>query len=439
LRFAKTLAWFEAAFTIVTLELFMGALTPIFFQGGEESMSEEAKESIRKLTLPFYALTLLLLLSRIRESRLLPGIKANWHLAALLFLAWLSITWSIDPGVSLRRCTALLFMMLFGIYLCQRYELTAILRLTAVACTVNLVLSIALIGLAPSIGVSSVDGRWRGIFGHRNSLGQNLMIALIVFAAIDVKSRGGQALRWLGIGVATTLLWLSDSRGPFIALLPVIPLSLLIWSSRFGVVARAALVLPILTLTVVVAALVFLNADEMFDLLGKDSTLTGRTELWSFVWAAIAHRPWLGYGFSTFWETSEGPSHAIWEFIGWDAPGSHNGYVEMWLGLGILGPTLVLISMGVNLWNAVLAFRNKHVAAGRWCLFLLVVLGVASLNEDDLPPLSNIFTILYVVATFFVQRAAVRHRVAPRRLPATTEAFDSTVPAPRPSSWRPAA
>jgi hypothetical protein len=111
----------------------------------------------------------------------------------------------------------------------------------------------------------------------------------------------------------------------------------------------------------------------------------------------------------------------------------------MWLGLGILGPTLVLISMGVNLWNAVLAFRNKHVAAGRWCLFLLVVLGVASLNEDDLPPLSNIFTILYVVATFFVQRAAVRHRVAPRRLPATTEAFDSTVPAPRPSSWRPAA
>jgi exopolysaccharide production protein ExoQ len=438
LRFAKTLAWFEAAFTIVTLELFMGALTPIFFQGGEEVLTEEAKESVRKLTLPFYAITLLLLLSRMRESRVLPGIKANWHLVALLFLTWLSIAWSIDPEVSLRRCTALLFMMLFGIYLCQRYELTAILRLIAVACAVNLVLSIALIALVPSIGVSSIDGRWRGIFGHKNSLGQNLLIAVIVFAAIDVKSRGGQALRWAGIGVATTLLWLSDSRGPFIALLPAIPLSLLIWSARFGVVARAALVLPIVTLTFLAAALVFLNADEMFDLLGKDSTLTGRTELWSFVWAAITDRPWLGYGFSTFWETSEGPSHAIWEFVRWDAPGSHNGYMEMWLGLGILGPTLVLISMGINLRNAILALRNKDVAAGRWCLFLLVVLGVASLNEDDLPPLSNIFTILYVVATFFVQRAAMRRRVAPRRLPRTTDAFDLTVPSRRPSSWSPA-
>jgi O-antigen ligase len=385
-------------------------------------LSEAAKESARILNLPFYAITILLLLPRIRGSRILAGITANWHLAALLFLTWLSIAWSSAPDVSLRRCIALVFTMLFGVYLCQRYELSTILRLLAVACTLNIVISIVLIVAVPSMGVSPVDGRWRGVFGHKNSLGQNLLVALIVCAAIDVKSRSQQALRWGGIAVATIFLWLSDSRGPFVALLPLVPLALLIWSSRFGVVASATVALPILTLTLIGAAVAFLNPDEMFDVLGKDATLTGRTELWALVQSAIGERPVLGYGYSAFWQTSEGPSRAIWELIRWDAPGAHNGYMELWLGLGILGPVIVVMSMGINLKNAMLALRNGRILEGKWCLFILVALAIASLNEDELLQQNSVAMVLYVIATIFAQRAVEHRRREPPRRPLTSVA-----------------
>ena len=44
-----------------------------------------------------------------------------------------------------------------------------------------------------------------------------------------------------------------------------------------------------------------MNADLIFDVLGKDSSLTGRTMIWSYVTDKIGDKPILGWGFSAFW------------------------------------------------------------------------------------------------------------------------------------------
>ena len=44
-----------------------------------------------------------------------------------------------------------------------------------------------------------------------------------------------------------------------------------------------------------------LNADFIFDLFGKDQTLTGRTLIWPYVIDDISERPILGWGFHAFW------------------------------------------------------------------------------------------------------------------------------------------
>ena len=44
-----------------------------------------------------------------------------------------------------------------------------------------------------------------------------------------------------------------------------------------------------------------LSPDLILGFLGKDATLTGRTDLWEFVKICISQRPLLGWGFSAFW------------------------------------------------------------------------------------------------------------------------------------------
>jgi exopolysaccharide production protein ExoQ len=421
LRFAKILSWAEALFALVMIELFMGAITPVFFLSGQEFLTDEAKEAVRVLNLPFYAMLLLLVLPRLRGARILASMAANWHLAALFLLACISTLWSIAPDITARRCVAFFFTMLFGIYLAQRYDLSTILRLVAVACAVDIICSIVAIVFVPAVGVSPIDDRWRGIFGHKNSLGQMLLISLLVFSTIDVKSAAQRTLQFVAVAIALGFLWLTDSRGPFLSLLPLVPLAVLIWTSRFTFLAGVTLALPVLTVCLVGGVFAYLNADQIFDAIGKDSTLTGRTELWALVEEAISDRPWLGWGYAAFWETDASPSRTIWELIRWDAPGSHNGYMEMLLGLGVLGPTLLILSFAVNYKNAAVALWRGYIFEGRWCLFLLITLTIAAFNEDEPLVPNSILMVLYVVTTITAQRVVnpVRQRSrAPHLFPA---------------------
>ncbi len=63
--------------------------------------------------------------------------------------------------------------------------------------------------------------------------------------------------------------------------------------------------------------------------LGRDSTLTGRTEIWASLLPDIARQPILGYGFSGFWTMERIAEHEIGE--------AHNGYLDVWLQLGFVG------------------------------------------------------------------------------------------------------
>lgn len=51
--------------------------------------------------------------------------------------------------------------------------------------------------------------------------------------------------------------------------------------------------------------------------LGKDASLTGRTDVWEFVIDRIKDRPILGYGFGTFWNGLDGKSAYVVRAVRW--------------------------------------------------------------------------------------------------------------------------
>src|SRR5260221_12712787 len=115
LRFSNTIVSIEAAVVVLVFAFYTGALGPLLYVNDEGFLTDEARESLRALTLPIYAITILMLVSRMPSaSRVLAGVKANWHLAALIFGALLSVLWSIAPDVTLRRDIALGLTTLFA-------------------------------------------------------------------------------------------------------------------------------------------------------------------------------------------------------------------------------------------------------------------------------------------------------------------------------------
>jgi O-antigen ligase len=74
------------------------------------------------------------------------------------------------------------------------------------------------------------------------------------------------------------------------------------------------------------------------ELLGRDPTLTDRTELWSDA-LTLADKPILGAGFESFWLGWR--REILWQKWWWRPTQAHNGYIEIYLNLGIIGVTII--------------------------------------------------------------------------------------------------
>jgi exopolysaccharide production protein ExoQ len=83
-----------------------------------------------------------------------------------------------------------------------------------------------------------------------------------------------------------------------------------------------------------VAASVFDADSTLIGALGRDSTLTGRTELWGEV-LEMGTNPLLGAGFESFWLGER--LEKLWALHWWKPTQAHNGYLEVYLNLGASG------------------------------------------------------------------------------------------------------
>jgi len=79
--------------------------------------------------------------------------------------------------------------------------------------------------------------------------------------------------------------------------------------------------------------------------LGRDTTLTGRTEIWQVLlnWDI---NPALGVGFESFWLGEERQSKLQQFFPGLNLNEAHNGYLETYLNLGLVGLVITLLMLG---------------------------------------------------------------------------------------------
>jgi exopolysaccharide production protein ExoQ len=327
----------------------------------------------------------------------------------LLGIALFSVFWSANPEQSITRVIALLRATLFGVYLAARFSLKEQLRLLAWALGIVALLSLVFAVALPSYGVMGmggiVDGQeiahagtWRGVYTHKNVLGRIMVVSVLVFFLVANSSRRYRWVTWGCFCLSIGLIVLSTSKTSLLIVLVILALLPIYQALRWN----NKILLPFLIAVIFVAAgggmFLIDNIETILGATGRDANLTGRVPLWSLVISKIWERPWLGYGYGGFWSGGSGEDSEIWQIMIWGPPHSHNGFLEIWLALGLLG-FLVFVLNFIAVWfRAVAWVRLTKTAEGLWPISLLTFLFLANLTENSFLDNQSVW-VLYVSIT----------------------------------------
>jgi len=88
------------------------------------------------------------------------------------------------------------------------------------------------------------------------------------------------------------------------------------------------------------AIVAVLFVEIILNILGRDISLSGRTDIWQGVLEMVKEKPTLGYGFYAAWR-SEQVAYVIERVWVW-TPSAHNSYLHCLVDLGIVGLVLFL-------------------------------------------------------------------------------------------------
>lgn len=390
----------ERAMLFVAMLLFSQALLGPLFAPDPDAINAD---SLRLLWPPVYLATALLAVLSFNPFS--AAMRASWIFWAPVALAAASVVWSVDADATVRRVIALAFTTGFAVVLAARCDERALLVLLGRVFGLLMIGSLAISILMPSIGVDEGvhAGAWSGLWGEKNTLGGNAARAAVVFAALaiaDAKARWS----WLALlGLAAFLAIASTSKTGVVAL--VFGLVVLVGALAARRDARIMVGLGGLSAVAAIIVLTALIADPagILALLGRDATLTGRTDIWALAIDAIKDRPWTGYGYGAFWAQPEGPSFWIREATDWTVPSAHSGWLELMLALGVGGALAVAAALAQACWRAM-----RGAAGDVFAYFALAWFGLVflfGLSESVfLERNSLIWVITVALATKLTQR-----------------------------------
>jgi O-antigen ligase len=391
---------FEKIYVIVAFLILSGAVLPFLrHETGDVDYSAKGDPLNFIIFSLIYGVALLLLFlyrAPIKETDLNSKL-----LFGLVALAILSAAWSGDPLFTLRRSLALLGTTMFGIYIGLRFSLDEQLRLLAYTLSICAIASLAMALLVPSYGmdIEFYGSAWRGIYEHKNHLGRVMVLSTLVFLFIYARSRSGQCIKWSMVLLSIMLTFFSLSETSLLVLTILIVLFPIFKSFSWNNNLRNFLFALMFALGLCAIWWILYNPGIFMSALGRDSSLTGRTDLWRAVFSAILERPLLGYGYDAFWGGVGGKDAYVLRGAGWLPGTAHSGFLDLLLELGITGAIIFCAHFILALRRAILRINSGTMIAAIWPLTYLTFMVLANLAESPILRQHSLYWILYVAVT----------------------------------------
>lgn len=370
----------------------------------------------------------------------------NVWLTIFFVYCGISIVWSDFPFVAFKR-----WIKSFGDIIMVLIVLTEAEPWKAVETVFKriafllLPMSVVFIKYYPELGrmydAWTGEAFYTGVTTNKNILGYMLFVFGLFFAGTLLSSIGRSKVRprhdvliaILFTGIVAWLFKMSDSKTPLLCLAA----SLLVFvGSAFPIARKYWASLATVGLVVfTVLQLGFNISEAVITGAGRNTTLTGRTDLWASV-IELTVNPVLGAGYASFWLGDR--LAVLWDLYYFRPNQAHNGYLEMYINLGIVG---VILLAGI-LFSSYLSIRarwQRHVTDtekdtrirdwSRYAMAYMVGMLLYNITEATFMALNSLFIVLLMVVVEYSteRKMAVRYV----RRPATL-APSAAAPPPRP-------
>jgi O-antigen ligase len=331
-----------------------------------------------------------------QSARVAPNLL-GWLLAVFAVLIVASVMWSDEPLLSVRRLGALIMVGLAAFAY----------RHMSGEETVHLVFFTTLAGLTFGLAKEVARGtfhpwdayyRFTGTLWHPNLQGLNCALVLLSGLSLVHGLR-----RWRpGVALVFPLacLFLTRSRTSLAALFGAALfyafLSLL--RGRPLVLAASMCLAAAAAVSVAWIGQTSPMLEDTIKLGREDSelaTFEGRTRIWEEALVLVRERPWLGYGYDVFWSPDR-----IDEFsrtLGWTFLGAHSTYLDMLLGLGVIGLLVFVCVLATGVWRASRVAVGSGNAADLFLAALLFFCVLYGFLETNLIG-PSFLTFLYMTA-----------------------------------------
>ncbi|HMH18331.1 MAG TPA: O-antigen ligase family protein [Burkholderiales bacterium] len=352
----------------------------------------------------------------------------NPFLPLFVALAFVSVAWSIDPSLSLRRLVRMgTIVLVCAAFVLMGWHARRYQNVVRPILTLMLLGSI-IFGLAfPALAIhhetsAELIGAWRGLANHKNGLGALSCIALIFWFHAWLTRESGLLSVLAGGGVAATCLVLSRSSTSLAATVFVMALLVILLRSPHGLRPYLPYLVSMLVATLLVYALAILNllpgmgtlmAPIAF-LTDKNMTFSGRTEIWTILSEHIRYHPFLGTGYGAYWTAGPVVGTQSYEFV-WRMrsfyPGSaHNGYLEIVNDLGWAG-LVCLIAYIVMHARQSLQLLGRDRNQGALYLALFFQQAITNLSESHWFSVLSVDFVLMTLATTALARGLLEYRL----------------------------
>lgn len=351
-----------------------------------------------------------------RGQKVGPLLRVNGPILLFFLYCLASVAWSDYPYVTFKRWTkACGDLVMVLIVLSDPDPNTAVKQLLARVGFLLIPISILLIKYYNELG--RAYGEWTyevtvtGVTTGKNMLGMLCFVyglgamwrLLPALRAPENNHRTGPLIAHGALlSMALWLFWKANSMTALVCFLMASVLLVATSLSR-AAMKPSAVHLLVVTLLSISGLFIFLDVgSSVLTAIGRDPTLTGRTQLWDDT-LKFAGNPVFGTGFESFWLGDR--LKQIWAIYWWHPNEAHNGYLELFLSLGFLGLTLFALIIVTGYRNILTSLRQDP-DMGRLKLAFFVTSLAYNFTESTFKMMSTIW-VFFLIAVIIVPKPSV--------------------------------